>query len=430
MSETQPIFNHEAERCLLGSAILSDCSVNAASHQQAQRWIMAFARPEWFFVPAHRRICEAIRKLAELGFVADLVSIKRELAADIGEVGGVEYLLQICDAVPSGTSVAHYGRLVHESYVRREIVNRSAKLAELASDCPIDGLGALIGEAGLLGKNLSLGHESIWEAKDIALTERGHEGVATGFWQIDKINFCHGYPKGGLSVWLGPPGNGKTTAMLQSMIGHADPFDERVAFVTLEMSREEITRTWIKMACGYFKLPTSQDLFRQETEQAKFRAAEAKIRTLNPTIIEPTGEGRCIEAICGTVESMHLQSPLKLVMLDYWQLVQTAKPFRDNRVRELDYIAEQLKDLAKALNVPIVLAAQNTGANTVKSARELTIKGSKALEEAAALIIGLVRDENDSPDCAVLKNRFGGAKPKIELTYDKRFARFQEPEAK
>jgi len=420
--EIQEIYDLEAERNLLGSAMLSEDSVNPASHRQAQRWVLAFAQPIWFFSPPHKRICQAIRKLTELGFAADLVSIRRELAGDLSDCGGVEYLIQVCEAVPTGVSVEHYGKLVHEAYVRRELIRRCSKIVEKSQNCPLGELPNLIGDAGMLTRKLVLGHEAIWEAKDIELTEANQDGLPTGFQQIDKVTTCRGYAKGHLSVWLGPPGNGKTTAMLQSIIGHADPFDESVVFVTLEMSKDEILRTWIKMDSGHYRTPS--DLFALE----KFKDSWSKIKRLNPTIYEPTGEARTVESICGVLESMHQRTPLKLIFLDYVQLVQSQKAFRGDRVRELDYIIECLKNLAKVIGAPIILAAQNTGGGTVKKSIELTIKGSKAIEEAAALIIGLVRDENDAPDCRVLKNRFGGARPVIGLTYDKKFARFTEPE--
>jgi hypothetical protein len=131
----------EAERSLLG-AILID---NRALKTVAEKIV-----PEDFFHDHHRRIYTAMLELAEDESPVDLVTLperletKRELAG----VGGVAYISQLMDGVPSITNVAHWAKILREKTVLRNLIHAASAIQQQAIDAN-DDAETIVMHAGL-----------------------------------------------------------------------------------------------------------------------------------------------------------------------------------------------------------------------------------------------------------------------------------------
>ena len=111
----QPPANTEAEQALLGAILVN----NAAYHRVAE-----FLLPEHFANAVHGRIYAAIGKLIERGQIADPVTLKNLFDQDgaLAEIGGAQYLAQLVNAAVTIINAEHYGRTIHDLYLRRELI--------------------------------------------------------------------------------------------------------------------------------------------------------------------------------------------------------------------------------------------------------------------------------------------------------------------
>jgi replicative DNA helicase len=83
-----------------------------------------FLRPYHFFVLAHQRIYEAILKLTERGQMAGPVTLKNYFEKDeeLKHVGGGEYLADLTASLITIINAEHYGRMIYDLYMRRELI--------------------------------------------------------------------------------------------------------------------------------------------------------------------------------------------------------------------------------------------------------------------------------------------------------------------
>src|SRR5262245_49805993 len=107
--------NLEAEQGLLGTLILDNSTLERVSD---------FLRPYHFFIPVHRRLYEAILKLAERGQIAGPVTLKNyfEKDEDLKHVGGAEYLADLLASVITTVNAEDYGRTIYDLSMRRQLI--------------------------------------------------------------------------------------------------------------------------------------------------------------------------------------------------------------------------------------------------------------------------------------------------------------------
>jgi len=122
-----PPHDLEAERSLLGALLID---------RDAVLKVAEFLRPEHFYRDAHGNIYASVLSLYEKGEPADLVTVTSELKKKkkLEDVGGASYLTELTDAVPTSSHVEHYGKLIHDSAVKRELINVSSAIVENGFD--------------------------------------------------------------------------------------------------------------------------------------------------------------------------------------------------------------------------------------------------------------------------------------------------------
>ena len=105
----------DAERSVLG-AILVD--------QNAFGRVVQVLRRDDFYAPAHQQIYKVMLDLFDRDQPIDILLLKAELDARqrLEQVGGVEYLLSLAEAVPSAASAEYYGNIVKHRSMLRQII--------------------------------------------------------------------------------------------------------------------------------------------------------------------------------------------------------------------------------------------------------------------------------------------------------------------
>ena len=120
--ENKQPSNLEAEQALLGSILVNNDIIDEIS---------TLVNPNIFYDPAHVKIYEVIENLNNKGMIANPITLKNFFEKDnmLNEVGGTEYLVKLTRFSSSIKQAVDYAKIVHEMYLRRELVLISDKLS-------------------------------------------------------------------------------------------------------------------------------------------------------------------------------------------------------------------------------------------------------------------------------------------------------------
>ncbi|MEM9493679.1 MAG: DnaB-like helicase N-terminal domain-containing protein, partial [Myxococcota bacterium] len=124
--EALPPHAIEAEMALLGSMILD--------WQVVGDVIQLIQSPDDFFKPAHGAIYHVLVELYDQQQSIDMVQLNQKLVDKslLDQVGGLEYLVELAESVPSASSATHYASIVHDKALLRRLIDEAGQILE---DC-------------------------------------------------------------------------------------------------------------------------------------------------------------------------------------------------------------------------------------------------------------------------------------------------------
>ena len=414
-----PPSNTEAEQALLGAMLIN----NAAYHRVAE-----FLLPEHFGNAVHGRIYAAIAKLIERGLIADPVTLKNLFDQDgaLADIGGAQYLAQLVNSAVTIINAEHYGRTIHDLYLRRELITVGQDIVNEAFQHDLDDLAteqieraeaklfelASSGQAEGGPREFRVALSSAITMAQAAFKRDGKiVGVATGFTDLDKK--LGGFHPSDLIILAGRPSMGKT-ALATNIAFHAakgyqparDP-DGRidlirpaedgavVAFFSLEMSAEQLATRILAEESG-----TSSDKIRRgevrREDFDKFVMASQRLAAV-PMFIDDT-PALSIAALRTRARRLKRQHGLGLIVIDYLQLMRpsTARGGTENRVQEISEITRGLKAIAKELNVPVLALSQLSRAVEQREDKRpmlADLRESGSIEQDSDVVMFIFREE-------------------------------------
>jgi replicative DNA helicase len=323
-------------------------------------------KPEYFSDPGHRRIYETIAAVIAKGGRANPITLKPTLQAheDLSHLGGYQYVVNVaCTTVPH--TVKQYASAIEDAWLRVQIIAEFQQGIALANQPGIDhdartiieqiesSLYAL-GERGHAGEVRSLGDAAreMLELADAAVKRGSHlVGITSGFDAIDHAT--GGFEPGNLYVLGARPSMGKT-ALALGMAHHTAKAGNTVLFFSLEMSRAQLAR---RLAAAIVSLPIS-DIKRGKLTPIDFQAlfdCERDLKAL-PLWIDDTA-AISLTAVRNRARRLKRTKGLSLVIIDHLSLMRSGMKAENKRL-EIGQITAGLKQLAKELNVPVLLLSQ------------------------------------------------------------------------
>ena len=371
-------------------------------------------RPEHFFDPLHGKIFSSASKLIMRGQVANHVTLKAMITSDatILEEDVDSYLGDLIDGVISISDAPDYAQLIHNNYLRRELIRISDTVIRDASQPDIDNSAFRqieaaeqylfnlaekdVAESGLR-PFLSVLTETIRQA-EIAANSDGHlSGLSTGLTGLN--NLLGGMHKSDLIILAGRPGMGKT-ALATNIAFHAATTTRTgehaapVAFFSLEMSAEQL---------GLRILSERSELDSEKIRRGKLKTDEFSQlvdanREINsaPFFIDDT-PALSISQLASRARRMKRTSGLGLIVVDYLQLLQAQigiKP--ENRVQEISNITRSLKALAKELDIPVLALSQLSRAVEQREDKRpnlADLRESGSIEQDSDVVMFVYREE-------------------------------------
>ena len=300
----------------------------------------------------------------------------------------------------------------------------------------IDEDEAICVEAGYKPFNELL-NEEFYELEKLQNSEC-FSGISTGFKSLDEV--LTGLKKNDLIVIGGQPASGKTALALSIMLNVAVDQNLPVLYISLESSALELSKRIIRMRSGISgeKLDGAGKLELNEWAQLECKMKDVE----NAPIFIEERPDLTIGHIRNIVRTQIEKNGIRLVIIDYMQLIKGRVDCRINREQEMSSISRELKSLAKECQVPIVAISslsrqlsnrQNTNSNSRPQISDLRDSGSIEFESDVILLLyprdfpGLAGDDFDRNKITLIiaKNRDGECRD-INLEYDWRELRISE----
>lgn len=385
-----PPSSAESEAALLGSLMLDHETIATVS---------GFLRAEDFYVPAHALTYAAILRLYRAGdppsFTALCETLERQ--GKLSEVGGMGFIARLPTSTPTATFAEHFARLVEKLALRRRLIRAAGQIAARAYES--DDVEALITEAEAAlyelrasrqASKLITPDERMARAYDrYEATQKGETpGLDYGFVDLDRLT--KGAHPGELILIAARPSVGKTSLM-HNMAERQAHAGKRVLFCTTEQPESQLTDRWVAAESGYSVHGLEQGEVSPEGWE-RVMGVLAKGAERVPYAYDDSHMTTALVRALAT--EMRSRFGLDAIYVDYLQLLHdTAGAGETERVTR---ISRQLKGIARALNVPIIVASQLNRlaeSRTDKKPQLSDLRDSGSLEQDADVVMLLYRPE-------------------------------------
>ncbi len=428
--------NIASERAVLGSILINpDKIVTVSEHLKSDD----------FYSPANRLIFKIMQGLFERGEAIDTLTIKSALEVNdnLQKIGGIPYLAEIVNAVPTSSHAEHYAKIVAKKSQLRSIIGNLSDSIENAYDEDMD-IDEIIAKAeqSLIAVSQSSNKSSFRPIHDVLLEnhakieERSNNssqitGIESGFYDFDKLTT--GLHEDQLIILAARPAMGKTAFALNIAQNVATKSNKAVAVFSLEMGAESLVERMLSaegtiinhhIRTGNLTVDEWQRLI-----YAQGQLAEA------PIYIDDTA-GINIGDIRARARRLSQETDsLGLIVIDYLQLIQGSRSV--NRQQEVSEISRQLKIIAKELKVPVIALSQlSRSVEQRQDKRPILsdIRESGSIEQDADIVAFLYRDdyyqqpkegqpESNVTELILAKNRHGSLGT-VKLYFHKEYTKF------
>ena len=396
--------NLEAEQALIGSVLVNNDIIDEISN---------IVSSQKFFDPAHKKIYDVIEGLNNKGMIANPVTLKNyfETNDSLSEVGGVDYLVKLTRFSSSIKQAIDYSKIIHEMYVRRELIRISENVVEESKDDDLEKTGENIiedaekslfdlAERGNFSQSFLKFNQALDQTIEMATLARKNDqgivGVPTGLTDLDeKLGGLH---KSDLVIIAGRPSMGKTALATNIAYYASKKIQENnekssVAFFSLEMSSEQLsTRILSEQA----KIKSNDIRRGKATEEELNRYIEASRNIYElPLYIDET-PAIAISTLSNRARRIKRLFGLNLIVVDYIQLMKTNSKRFEGRVQEISEITQGLKALAKELSVPVLALSQLSRAveqRDDKIPQLSDLRESGSIEQDADVVMFVYREE-------------------------------------
>ncbi len=390
-------WSNEAEQAVLGAMMLDqDAALRAAE----------LIDETLFYREGHRRLFRAMRRLIEERTVIDHITLRNELtrAGELDEVGGVGYLAELLDAVPTAANIDFHAQIVRDKATLRQLIEAGTAIIQqvyAGKATPADLLDSAESRIFHISQiqraeGFTRLKEMLWPAMErietLQKSGKSITGVGTGFVDLDEMT--SGFQKSELIIIAARPSMGKT-ALALNMAAHA-AIEGRtgVAIFSLEMSKDQLVQ---RLLCAEGRVD-AQRVRKGTLSDADFgRLARAAGLLSNCPIWIDDQPALSLLEMRSKARRLRLESDIGLVVVDYLQLMRSPQYAREGRVQEISDISRSLKALARELELPVIAISQLSRASEQRGGDRKPIlsdlRDSGAIEQDADVVIFIHRPE-------------------------------------
>lgn len=391
----------EAEQSVIGSMIMDREAIVVASE---------IVTDEDFYGKQYGMFFKAMVELNNDGRPVDIVTLQDKLKEMKvpDEISSLEFIRDLIDAVPTSANVKHYANIVSEKATLRKLIRLNE---EIANNCysGAEPLEVILEDTEKKIFNIvqkrNTGEfvpirEVVMNAMDriekASHTKGSVTGIATGF--IDLDYRTAGMQPSDLVLIAARPSMGKTAFVLNIAEYVAFRLNQTVAIFSLEMSKEQLVNRLFslesKVDSQHIRTGTLTD-----SEWEKLIESAGVIGKSN-LIIDDT-PGISIAELRSKCRKYKLEHDLKMIIIDYLQLMSGSGKSTDSRQQEISDISRSLKSLARELGVPVLALSQLSRAVEQRPDHRpmlSDLRESGAIEQDADVVMFIYRDDYYNKD--------------------------------
>ncbi|MBQ1545718.1 MAG: replicative DNA helicase [Clostridia bacterium] len=436
-------YSAEAEQALLG-CLLTD-------HACLELILSRGFSTEYFFMPQHKAIYNALLRLDANGESTDPVLVMEQLKAGniMDEKAARTYLAQLANAIPSTANVESYAKIVKDKFMKRTLIERCNEILgevtgeEEDADLLLDSAeqkiydirqGKSSAEASRVGEVIV---DKVYDrlAKLNSDEREKYLGVPTGFSKLDSM--ISGLNRSDLIIVGARPAMGKTSFALNVARNVAVNSGRKVLFFSLEMSKEQLAQRVVSMEARIEGVKMRNGKL-EDKDWERLAVATESLSTA-PLYLDDKSD-ITVNEMKARIRRLH---NVECVIVDYLQLMKSGTK-TDSRVQEVSEITRNLKLMAKDLEVPVMVLAQlsrGTERGSKSHRPQLSdLRESGSIEQDADIVLMLFREdyyadgsENeedmdvkqvDKVEVIVSKNRHGPT-GSVDLGWDDKFTLFR-----
>lgn len=447
-----PTYGHlqpqaiDVEKVVLGALMIDKDAFSVVSE---------LIRPETFYDTSHQKIFKAIQTLNMEEKPVDILTVTNELEREgtIDDVGGPNYIIELSSHVASSAHIEQHSKILKQKFLARQLISFASDIETKAFDTTVD-VDELMQEAEgslfeLSQKNMKQDYtqidpvirQAIDTLQKASANTSGLTGIPSGFTKLDDMT--SGWQKSDLVIIAGRPAMGKTSFALSIAKNIAVDYQTPIAFFSLEMNNEQLVDRLISNVCEIEgKKIMNGQLARDEWERLDKNLSRL---TGAPIYIDDT-PGLSIFELRTKARRLVREKGVKIIMIDYLQLMNANGMRFGNRQEEVSTISRSLKGLAKELDIPIIALSQlnrtveNREGIEGKRPQLSDLRESGAIEQDADMVLFVHRPEyyriyqdekgNDlhgKAQIIIAKHR-KGATGDVLLTFQGQYTRFMNPE--
>ena len=391
----------EAEQSVIGSMIMDREAITVASEVICG---------DDFYGRQYGVLFDAMVELNDEGKPVDLVTLQDRLREkDVPpEVSSLEFIRDLITAVPTSANIKYYANIVAEKSTLRKLIRLNE---EIANTCYTgkESLEVILEDTEKrvfeLVQKRNTGEfvpirQIVMNAMDkieIASRNDGNvTGIATGF--IDLDYRTAGMQPSDLILVAARPSMGKTAFVLNMAQYMAFNQNQTVAIFSLEMSKEQLVNRLFSMESRV----DSQHLRTGKLSDAEWEKLieSAGMIGRSNLIIDDT-PGISISELRSKCRKYKLEHDLKIIIIDYLQLMSGSGRGSDSRQQEISDISRSLKALARELSVPVVALSQLSRAVEQRPDHRpmlSDLRESGAIEQDADVVMFIYRDDYYNKD--------------------------------
>ncbi|OHC08181.1 MAG: replicative DNA helicase [Planctomycetes bacterium RIFOXYD2_FULL_41_16] len=421
----------EAEMSVLGAMILDNEVINL---------VIPILNKLSFYKTAHRELYQAIVDIYDKGQPVDLVVLREELKKRslLEKVGGVEYLMELEEAVPTIGNVEYYANIVREKAIKRNLIEVAATIQKQSFEESTDTEHLLdASERAIFDITQRKFNTASTKLNEIlketfSRIENLHDrqsrltGLSAGFYDLDDIT-C-GLQPSELIIVAARPSMGKTSLVL-NVVEHVGVVEKKpVVIFSLEMSAQQVAQN---MLCSHARIDAHK-LRMGFLDDKQWSDLSYGLGSLSeaPIFIDDT-PGLTVLEMRAKARRLKAQYDIQLVAVDYLQLMESSR--EENRQQEISVISRRLKSLARELKIPVIAVSQlnrSVESREGHRPRMSDLRESGSIEQDADVIVLLHRDNYYDPDKdntaeLIIAKQRNGPTGVVKLTFLSHFMRFE-----
>lgn len=387
--QNQPLVNDpNAEQYVIGSLLVDPTAYTLVSQ---------YLDEDCFYDPMCRDIWKAVDNMGKQGMPIDVISVSAELSKQKSNVTALD-LMNISAQIASSAHVEYHAIRLQDLGRRRKLWVVGQQLSKvglseeiLTADAhqeAIESIGGVFEKAdGVFTLD-----DAMNSLNEIMVKNATVGGVTTGTKTgMERFDEKGGLQKSDLIIVAGETSQGKTSLAL-CMTRHAIENGAKVAFYSMEMTKEQLTA---RLLSAKTNIPANNILYSGSLAPSEMRMIDdARGKLPGENLFFDDKSTSNIDSILLSIRMLKMQKDIDGAVVDYLQILNVnSRSTSFSREQAMGDAARRFKNLAKELNIWIIALSQLSRDSNCPEPNLNRLRDSGQIGEAADVVILVYRAE-------------------------------------